>query len=216
MRIGIVPLVAHLQPILAKPQPDPLVAPEISPYLAGMTTKKKPRLTRDRWLEAGLAALSEAGPTSLQAEPLARQLGTTKGSFYWHFTDLPAFHTALLEQWEQDVSHAAGITDHDADNATARLRASAEAVVAPDAARLETALRAWGLGHAGAAAAIARVDARRHAHLSALLRDIGVSNPEMTDILQAAGIGMQTMANTGATDAPRAMGSLVDLVLALR
>ncbi|MEH6751885.1 MAG: TetR family transcriptional regulator, partial [Paracoccaceae bacterium] len=36
---------------------------------------------------AGLAALAEAGPVALKAEPMARRLGTTKGSFYWHFAD---------------------------------------------------------------------------------------------------------------------------------
>jgi len=43
------------------------------------------RLGKADWLDAGLAALAAEGPAALRAEALARQLNTTKGSFYWHF-----------------------------------------------------------------------------------------------------------------------------------
>ena len=58
------------------------------------------RLSKDDWIKAGFKALTEAGPKALKAEPLARRLGTTKGSFYWHFDDVPAFQTAMMETWE--------------------------------------------------------------------------------------------------------------------
>jgi AcrR family transcriptional regulator len=34
-------------------------------------------------------------------EPLARALGATKGSFYWHFSDRAALVATTLELWEQ-------------------------------------------------------------------------------------------------------------------
>ena len=60
----------------------------------------KSRLSPDKWLTAGFEALVASGPSALAAEPLARALGTTKGSFYWHFKDVPAFQDALLAAWQ--------------------------------------------------------------------------------------------------------------------
>jgi AcrR family transcriptional regulator len=179
-----------------------------------MIAKKQTRLTQDSWLDAGLAALCDTGPTALKAEPLARQLNTTKGSFYWHFADLPAFHAALLERWETQALQA---IDTPSDNATAaQLRAFGQYLADPQAARSDSAMRAWALSLPAAAQCVARVDQRRAAHLASLLDRIGVSNPEMKYILQAAAIGMQAMGTHDDLDPQRAMGSLVDLVLALR
>ena len=70
-------------------------------YGQAMNTVK---LTRDDWLAAGFLALSRDGPTALRAEALARKLKTTKGSFYWHFADLPAFKQAMLTLWREKVA----------------------------------------------------------------------------------------------------------------
>ena len=44
---------------------------------------------------AGFRALARSGARALRAEALARDLDTTKGSFYWHFKDLPDYLTRL-------------------------------------------------------------------------------------------------------------------------
>jgi len=62
------------------------------------------RLSRDRWIDAGFRALTEKGPQALKAEPLARGLNTTKGSFYWHFKDVPAFQAEMLACWEKQAT----------------------------------------------------------------------------------------------------------------
>lgn len=181
-----------------------------------MIAQKRTRLTQDIWLDAGLTALCETGPPALKAEPLARQLNTTKGSFYWHFTDLPAFHAALLKRWETKTLGAVSAPAAADDATAAQLRAFGQHLGDPATARINTAMRAWALSLPAAADSVARVDGHRAAHLTALLDRIGVSNPEMTDILQAAAIGMQAMGKRPDLDPQRAMGSLVDLVLALR
>ncbi|WP_372790381.1 TetR/AcrR family transcriptional regulator [Paraconexibacter sp.] len=56
---------------------------------------------RDDWIEAALAAIEEGGLGAVAVEPLARRLGVTKGSFYWHFADRRALLGAVLATWQQ-------------------------------------------------------------------------------------------------------------------
>ncbi|SOC51776.1 transcriptional regulator, TetR family [Blastococcus aggregatus] len=61
---------------------------------------------RDAWTRAALEVLGERGVTGLAIEPLARSLGTTKGSFYWHFRDREDLIRAALERWENAETDA--------------------------------------------------------------------------------------------------------------
>jgi len=61
-----------------------------------------PRLTREDWLRAARLALLRSGVDGVRVETLARDLKVTKGSFYWHFRDLPALKEALLAEWEAE------------------------------------------------------------------------------------------------------------------
>ncbi len=58
------------------------------------------RLSPDDWTRAALAAIAERGTANVSVERLARELGTTKGSFYWHFKDRTALIDAALHRWE--------------------------------------------------------------------------------------------------------------------
>ncbi|SHG63542.1 transcriptional regulator, TetR family [Hydrocarboniphaga daqingensis] len=58
-------------------------------------------LTAANWAEAALDAIAENGIEAVAVEPLARRLGVTKGSFYWHFTHREALLHAALELWER-------------------------------------------------------------------------------------------------------------------
>jgi AcrR family transcriptional regulator len=66
----------------------------------------KRRLTRDDWVGAALAAIGEHGIGAVAVEPLAARLGTTKGSFYWHFPSREALLEAALGAWEQATTTA--------------------------------------------------------------------------------------------------------------
>lgn len=61
---------------------------------------EKNRLTSSDWQQAALDALSEGGLQNIAIEVLARSLGVTKGSFYWHFESRDALIQAALELWE--------------------------------------------------------------------------------------------------------------------
>src|SRR6266481_2421615 len=80
----------------------------------GMTNQ----LTARDWLRQGLKTLARSGFTALKAEPLAKALGVSRGSFYWHFASLGAFHAAILKHWrdvaaEQIIANLEAASTHD-------------------------------------------------------------------------------------------------------
>ena len=58
-------------------------------------------LSVDEWAEAALDAMAAGGIDAVAVEPLARRLGVTKGSFYWHFPNRVALIKAALALWER-------------------------------------------------------------------------------------------------------------------
>lgn len=168
----------------------------------------KKRLTSDSWIDAGLKALESHGPSALGAETLARGLGASKGSFYWHFKGLSDFHEQLAAAWKR---HAAAdlvsALEHD-DPVATRLQK-----IGQDSAG-EAAMRAWACENQAAAAKLGEIDQLRLNAMAAVLRDVGISNPEIARAIYAAGLGLALLPDGKARDAT--MAELIDLVLALR
>jgi len=65
-------------------------------------TESRTRLSAADWEHAALETLADSGLAAVAVEPLARRLGVTKGSFYWHFPTREALIQAALERWERD------------------------------------------------------------------------------------------------------------------
>jgi AcrR family transcriptional regulator len=64
------------------------------------------RLSRQDWIDAALQAVADDGPAGVAVERLAARLGTTKGSFYWHFKDREELITEALAAWERTETDA--------------------------------------------------------------------------------------------------------------
>ena len=56
-------------------------------------------VTKTEWIASALDALKNRGASSVKVEALARALGVTKGSFYWHFSDRQDLLAQTLEHW---------------------------------------------------------------------------------------------------------------------
>ncbi|WP_162455593.1 TetR/AcrR family transcriptional regulator [Pseudoxanthomonas kalamensis] len=67
---------------------------------APVPAQRNARLSADDWAQAALDLVAEQGVAAVAVEPLARRLGVTKGSFYWHFPSRDALLRAALERWE--------------------------------------------------------------------------------------------------------------------
>lgn len=175
--------------------------------------KKKTRLNAEDWLHCGFDALVELGPQALKAEPLARRIGATKGSFYWHFRDLPDFQARLLAKWEERTLLALAAAGQDEADAVKRLTRLG-ALNSEDPA--EQAVRAWAQEDSTVAETVARVDGHRRTMLSVTLDELGLSNPEFARIVQGAHMGLATLSAADGTDNAGAMSTLLAALLALR
>jgi len=64
-------------------------------------TRPTSNLSAADWSRAALDSIAEGGVEQVTVEGLARHLGVTKGSFYWHFADRTALVVSALDLWEQ-------------------------------------------------------------------------------------------------------------------
>jgi AcrR family transcriptional regulator len=123
-------------------------------------TPRRPRLTPDDWIAAALQALAEGGVPAVAVDRLARALGATRGSFYWHFKDRRELVERVLERWEREnttelIPPAEAIADP-----AERLRHLFREVYETPADPVEVAL-AWAVDEPLVAAAVARVTQAR-------------------------------------------------------
>lgn len=58
------------------------------------------RGSADLWLKAAYERLIDGGVEAVKVMPLAKALGLSRTSFYWHFSDRDALLAAIVNQWE--------------------------------------------------------------------------------------------------------------------
>jgi AcrR family transcriptional regulator len=63
--------------------------------------KTRSRLSAADWEHQALEMIAEQGVRAFAVEPLARRMGITKGSFYWHFPNREALLDQALAGWEK-------------------------------------------------------------------------------------------------------------------
>lgn len=130
------------------------------------------RLSSADWETAALDALAETGVGGVAIEPLARRLGVTKGSFYWHFTDRDALLAAALRRWEKSYTERIIDTVADVRDPRERLtRLIGRVLVGGWSDRIHIALAAS--QHPLVREALARVSRRRLAYLESCYVDLG-------------------------------------------
>lgn len=143
-------------------------------YARLMPSKRAPRLGQTEWEDAALTVIAERGVAAVSIEALARQLGVTKGSFYWHFRDRADLLGSALGRWQARYTG----------NVIARLdaipdpRARLEQLIfgtdgSEGAWRVHVALSA-SAHEPVVAAALARVSRQRIAYVEACFRSLGL------------------------------------------
>ena len=133
------------------------------------------QLSAQDWIDAGLKTLSKRGFAALRAEPLAQALGVSRGSFYWHFADIAAFHAAILKTW-REVAAEAIIANVEAASGDDDAIAVLLRRVFRERLGLERAVRSWAAFDAAAKAAVLAIDQRRLNYVEGLIRARGVAS----------------------------------------
>jgi AcrR family transcriptional regulator len=126
------------------------------------------------WERAALELIAEKGVQSLAVEPLARRMGITKGSFYWHFSGRESLLEHALLRWEEhdsrNLNRSLGEIDHPRDRLISFFRRVGREKLTHE---VYSALCA-AAGHPQVEPVLERVANRRMEHLSAAFRELGL------------------------------------------
>ena len=138
--------------------------------------------------------LAESGPNALRIDPLCERLGVTKGSFYWHFTDMAAYRSALVDAWGslQDRNRRPFENMPDVDPRE-RLAVMMRTLVDPQHWALERAMRVWALTDDAVLASVQRSDGRVLRAVRQAFVDYGFEAEDATLrslVVFAAGVGL--------------------------
>jgi AcrR family transcriptional regulator len=132
------------------------------------------RLTAQDWIDFALKVLVREGFQALKADVLARKLGVSRGSFYWHFSDLAAFHAEVIEHWRLTATEAIIANLRQYDSPALRIDVLLHGAFARSGL-LEVRMRAWADEHAEAARVLGDIDRRRKAYIEQTLVEAGVA-----------------------------------------
>lgn len=124
-----------------------------------MGRKKNVALDREAWARRALDVLRIEGIQGVRVERLARDLGVTKGSFYWHFKDRNALYRNMLDYWADAYTQVVvGNTEFHDDDPGGSLMAAMKMVRRDGLDQYEMAIRAWADRDRMAEQAVRRVD----------------------------------------------------------
>ena len=148
------------------------------------TKQKIRRLTRQDWIDAAINRLIKTSVDGVRVEPLADEIGVSRGSFYWHFKSRRELLEAILDQWRENqtqriMNRIRRDEKLEPIQRLVRLRMLPPRTrLSADAAAFELAIRAWALRDKLARRIVERVDAERMKFTASLLFDAAMPAAE--------------------------------------
>jgi AcrR family transcriptional regulator len=135
-------------------------------------------LNRREWVEAGLKTLASEGIEAVRVEVLARELGVSKGSFYWHFKNRDELLQAMLGEWETQETDWF-LDEVERGLSTARRWTRLLELASGSARRIpDTAIFAWARREPQVAARVNVVEQKRMDYIGRVLRETGFGRVE--------------------------------------
>ncbi len=133
------------------------------------------RQSKKSWLDAALQALASGGVDKVRVESLAKNLGVTKGSFYWHFKDREQFLDELLNFWAEQSTQTVITNPNYPTDSKERVRAVAEDIVRRDLGKMDPHIRSWTQYDKRRGKVVAKIDKMRFEFLRDLFSAAGFS-----------------------------------------
>ena len=133
------------------------------------------RQSKKSWLDAALKALASGGVDKVRVESLAKNLGVTKGSFYWHFKDREQFLDELLSFWAEQSTQTVITNPNYPTDSKERVRAVAEDIVRRDLGKMDPHIRSWTQYDKRRGKVVAKIDKMRFEFLRDLFLAAGFS-----------------------------------------
>jgi AcrR family transcriptional regulator len=138
------------------------------------TRHERPTLSAADWEQAAVELIAEKGVQAVAIEPLARRMGITKGSFYWHFPNRESLLEQALHRWEEhdarNLNKSLGEISQPRDRLISFFRRVGKEKLTHE---VYSALCA-AAGHPQVEPVLERVANRRMAHLSTAFREMGM------------------------------------------
>lgn len=141
---------------------------------ANDTPEKRATLSADDWEREALLLIAAKGVQGLAVEPLARRMGITKGSFYWHFKTRDALLEQTLARWEEHDSRNLEKALGEIDQPRERLRDFFRRVGKEHLTHEVYQELCAAAGHPIVSPVLQRVTRRRMAYISAAFRELGM------------------------------------------
>ncbi len=145
---------------------------------ANRSQQRSPRLHQEDWLQHALETLRKEGVGGLRVEPLARSLGVTTGSFYWHFEDRRDLLDRVLGHWADSMTRAIARRMTSQEDPDTQLESLLGDVIRDDRSRYEIPVRNWANFDEQAAKAVRKVDECRLAYVNGLFLQLGFSEEQ--------------------------------------
>lgn len=175
------------------------------------------RLSADDWIQAGFALLADTGPNTLRIDRLCDRLNVTKGSFYWHFSDIGSYRAALVDAWgslddqrRRPFENMPGAAPRD------RLAVMMQTFVDPEHWALERAMRVWALTDGSVLTSVQRSDRRVFRAVHQAFVDFGFEPEEAglrSALTFAAGVGLLHGAGLNGDAPPELRDRFMDFIL---
>ncbi len=138
----------------------------------------RPPTSEEAWLAAAYDELTNTGVEAVKIMTLAKRLGVSRTSFYWHFKDRDALLEAMIRHWEdKNTGNLVARTEAYAANVSEALFNLFDCWLDAELfdSALDLAIRNWARNDAALQLRLDRADARRETAMAAMLERFGYS-----------------------------------------
>lgn len=180
------------------------------------------KLSINDWLRAAFRALTKGGPAAIKAEAIARDLGVSKGSFYWHFANVPTLKSKMISHWKDEATQSIitelnQVSEDPRDKLKHLVLISTSANDTPyGGPMVEVAIRDWARYDSSICGIVERVDGTRIDYVGSLFQQFGLCKKQSKSsakILYSSLIGLQILSVNNLANPREDLSELLEILL---